>query len=286
MSGYGESVTTEEADLKVPVALTIAGSDPGGGAGIQQDIKVFTVLRVYSCAVITALTVQNTEGVKRVVPVDAGILKEQTEAVLEDIHPDVIKIGMLATRENVETVSGILKHHPDIFVIADPVILSKNGKALLEGPGISEYVEMLFPCIDLLTPNLHEAASLLGIDVAGFDDMKAASLRLCSLMGRNRSSLFPPAVLLKGGHLGEDGTAPDVLCCREELCIFRSERVSNLHTHGTGCTLSSAVAGYWAREHDLTRAVQRAKEFVSGAIRAGFPLGKGTGPVNPLIFLK
>ncbi len=272
--------------MKRAIAFSIAGSDPGGGAGIQQDLRVFTVLNVYGCAAITALTVQNTLGVQALYPVSGKILEEQIQAVMEDIHPRVIKIGMLATRSNVEAVAKVLSNYTDTFVVADPVILSKNGVALLNEDALETYVNKLFPLIDLLTPNIPETEKLSGISKKHPEFPYIALMKLRSLLEQNRSSNRTPSILLKGGHGSSSTVCRDVLCTNERYHVFESSRLTNPHTHGTGCTLSSAIAAFIARGEAVPEAVERARGLVYEAIRAGFPAGRGTGPVDPMVFLK
>ena len=270
-----------------PVAFSIAGSDPGGGAGIQQDIKVFTVLGVYGCAAITALTVQNTLGVQAVYPVPGDVLKEQVKAVMDDIRPGVIKIGMVSTRENVESIASVLEEHPDCFVVADPVLLSKNNRDLLQKDATSLYVSRLFPMVDLLTPNIPECELLSGISRQDPAFIEKSIERLMELMTVSRASgKNKPGLLLKGGHGPSESVCRDVLFSGGNYHLFESPRLANPHTHGTGCTLSSAVAAFIAKGESLLRAVEKARDFVHRAIDAGFALGKGIGPVDPLVFLK
>ncbi len=271
---------------KREVVLSIAGSDPSGGAGIQQDLKVLTVLQVYGCAAITALTVQNTMGVQAVYPVPGEVLRGQVQAVLEDIRPQAVKIGMLSTAENVEVVAGILSGYRDVFVVADPVILSKNGKKLLDDEAVSIYMERLLPVVDLLTPNIPECVRLTGISTEESEFPQRAVRRLFSMMEKNRLSNKGPTVLLKGGHGGSKISCADVLFSQGEFRVFESTRLANPHTHGTGCSLSSAIAAFIAKGDPVIKAVEEARHFVLGAIEAGFPLGKGIGPVDPMVFLK
>ncbi|NPA93831.1 MAG: bifunctional hydroxymethylpyrimidine kinase/phosphomethylpyrimidine kinase [Thermodesulfobacteria bacterium] len=266
--------------------MTIAGSDPGGGAGIQQDIKVFTCLGLYSCAAITALTVQNTQGVKAVEPVSPHIVAQQVEAVLEDIDLSGVKLGMMATEENVEAVASAFYKKGKCPVVADPVMRSKNGAVLLSDSAWKQYEEQLLPWVDFLTPNLQEASFILSMSIGSVEDMKKAARAICSMMERKRKSSLAPGVYLKGGHLESSDKSVDVFCYKDALELFSSDRIRNVHTHGTGCTLSSAFCGYLALGHEPFEAARLAKEFVTMAIKAGFPLGKGIGPVDPLIFLK
>ncbi len=268
------------------VVFTIAGSDPSGGAGIQQDIRVFTCLGLYACAAVTALTVQNTNGVKSVYPVDGKILGEQVQAVLEDIHVSAIKIGMLATRENVAKLAASLDETTKIWVVADPVMRSSTGSELLEEAAWRLYQEELLPFIDILTPNIFEAGAITSLDIHSVLDMEEAARLIYLTMEKKRYSEKEFGVYLKGGHLKGTDQGVDVFCSKKGIKRLYGRRIQNIHTHGTGCTLSSAICGYLARGEPIEKAIRLSKEFVTKAIKAGFPLGKGIGPVDPLIFLK
>ncbi len=268
-----------------PVALTIAGSDPSGGAGIQQDVRVFTCLKVYSCAVIAALTVQNTQGVKDVYPVSSTILARQLEAIFEDFLPNSIKLGMLATKENVEVVAEFLTRFMKIPVIADPVMLSKNDKELLDKMAMGLYIEKLLPVVDILTPNLDEAGVIVGRKILNLDDMKYASDKILHLMKTGRKSPYEPVVIIKGGHLYNEKESIDVVASASKRLELATPRIENRHTHGTGCTLSSAICAYISKGEDFLTAIKHAKKFVTGAINAGFALGQGVGPVDPMFFI-
>ncbi len=273
--------------MKRPVVFSIAGSDPGGGAGIQQDLKVLSVLGVFGCAAVTALTVQNTRGVKAVYPVSGSLLKEQVQAVMEDIRPPVVKTGMLSTRENVQALVDILAEYSDVFVVADPVMLSKNGRSLLEDDALTVYMERFFPLIDLITPNIPECARFTGLSPSDPQFFEKAPLKLYSLMTTARLlEKKDPAVLLKGGHDTHAQICTDVLYAQGRFHVFESQRLFNRHTHGTGCTLSSAVAAFIARGNSMIDAVEKARHLVYQAIKSGFALGSGTGPVDPLVVLE
>ncbi len=266
--------------------LTIAGSDPSGGAGIQQDIKVFTCLKLYACAAVTALTVQNTQGVKSVNPVDPHLLEAQVRAVLEDINISGIKIGMLSTEENVAALSRVLVLKNRAWVVADPVMRSKNNRVLLEYGAWRVYEEFLFPYVDILTPNVNEAEVISSFSIDSVEKMKEAAWVIQEKMTRNRMSIHEPGVYLKGGHLVKGKEVVDIFCYRGKITTLRGPRIENVHTHGTGCTLSSALCSYFVTGEYPEEAAFKAKAFVSSAIKAGFALGKGIGPVDPLIFLK
>lgn len=254
--------------------LTIAGSDSGGGAGIQGDLKTFAALGCYGTSAITAITVQNTLGVSDIHPVPAAIVAGQIKAVLDDIKPSAIKIGMIHQADAALAIAGILRAYPGIPVVLDPVMVSSSGRRLLDDEVISILQQQLFPLVTLVTPNLDEAAVLSGISITGVDDMKAAAVKILET-GCN-------AVLVKGGHLS--GTQLyDVYLDRDgKEHIISSEAISTNNTHGTGCTLSSAIAAFLARGTDLITAIENASVYMHQAIAAGMDVktGEGHGPVN------
>jgi hydroxymethylpyrimidine/phosphomethylpyrimidine kinase len=252
-----------------PVALTIAGSDPSGGAGIQADLKTFHQFGVYGEAVITLITVQNTLGVQRVECMPADLVTEQIRAVIEDIRPAAAKTGALGNRELVEAVAALAVDF-DFPLVVDPVIISKNGAPLVEAGAIQAIAARLVPRAFLLTPNLAEASALAGIEVQDAGGMRRAAERLAG-MGAH-------AVLVKGGHLSGDST--DLLCVDGEWIEFPAARIVTRHTHGTGCTFSAAITAELARGTPLVAAVARAKVFIGEAIRTNPGLGRGAGPVN------
>lgn len=253
----------------IPVALTIAGSDPSGGAGIQADLKTFHQFRVYGEAVITLITVQNTLGVERVECLPAELVTQQIRAVLADIRPAAAKTGALGNRELVEAVAALAGEF-DFPLVVDPVMISKHGAPLVEAEAREAIATRLVPRAYLLTPNLAEAEALTGIEVEDAGGMRRAAERLAS-MGAH-------AVLVKGGHLS--GSATDVLFADGQWHEFPAERIPTRHTHGTGCTYSAAIAAELARGTPLVAAVARAKAFITEAIRTNPGLGRGTGPVN------
>lgn len=252
-----------------PVALTIAGSDPSGGAGIQADLKTFHQFGVYGEAVITLLTVQNTLRVDRVECLSPGLITEQLRAVLEDIPPAAAKTGALGTAEIVRAVARAAAGFTFPLVV-DPVMISKHGLALMAEEAKAALIEDLLPRAFLVTPNVPEAEALTGFSVKHLDDMRRAAERI--------RALGPKAVLVKGGHLGEVST--DVLFDGESWHEFGSPRIASRHTHGTGCTLSAAITAGLAMERPLEAAVARAKRFITEAIRTSPGLGHGCGPVN------
>jgi hydroxymethylpyrimidine/phosphomethylpyrimidine kinase len=252
-----------------PVALTIAGSDPSGGAGIQADLKTFHQFGVYGEAVVTLLTVQNTRHVSRVELMDAGLVAEQIHAVVEDIPPHAAKLGALGGEEVVRTVAGLAGSFRFPLVI-DPVMISKHGAALISENARRSLREHLIPRAFLITPNLHEAAELAGMSVANEEDMRRAAERI--------AALGCTAVLIKGGHLS--GHATDVLFSEGRFREFSSGKVETPHTHGTGCTYSAAITAELAKGSSLLEAVDRAKRFIERAIRTNPGLGRGHGPLN------
>ncbi len=268
------------------VVLTIAGSDPAGGAGVQQDIRVLTCIGVYACAAITAITVQNTMGVKSVHPVAGGLLEEQVRAVLEDIDISGIKIGMIATGENIAALSRVMSLNERAWVVADPVMRSKNNKVLMEDSASMLYQSMLLPYVDILTPNIPEASVLSSIQIDSLDTMEKAARVIYEKMNMKRHSIHAPGVYLKGGHMEFEGESVDMFYSKGKTLLLKAKRISNRHTHGTGCVLSSALCGFLAFGECPEDAAWHAKDFVTSAIEAGFRLGRGIGPVDPLIFLK
>lgn len=253
----------------VPVALTIAGSDPSGGAGIQADLKTFHQFGVYGEAVITLVTVQNTLGVTRVHSLPADLITDQMRAVIGDIRPVAGKTGALGTREIVEAVAS-LAAELDFPLVVDPVMISKHGAPLLSEEAMEALKRHLIPRAFLLTPNLAEAAALAGFEVADLAGMRRAAERLTEMGAQ--------AVLVKGGHLR--GDAVDVLYAQGEWREFAAPRISTHNTHGTGCTYSAAITAELAQGSDLPVAIERAKTFITNAIRSNPGLGAGVGPVN------
>lgn len=261
------------SERRLPRALTIAGSDSGGGAGIEADLKTFESHGVWSLAALTAVTAQNTVGIQRWEPVSPGLVRAQVESVATDIGVDAVKTGMLADTGIVATVAAAVEEFALSPLVVDPVFVSKHGDALLEPEAVDTMRERLLPLATLVTPNLAEAAGLAGVGAVGNrDEMEA--------LGRRLLDLGPQAVLVKGGHLA-DGPAADCLVTADGFRWLEAERVAGPHTHGTGCVLSAAVAARLARGEELEVAVAGAKAFVTAAIRAGQALGSGVGPVDP-----
>lgn len=256
----------------VPRALTIAGSDSGGGAGIQADLKTFFALGVHGMSAITALTAQNTVGVSAVHASPPGFTAEQIKQVVLDIGIDAAKTGMLASSEIVTEVAESVSEFAIENLVVDPVFVSKNGDVLLEESAISALINKLFPLALVITPNLPEASGLLGRSVNTIDEMRDAAMAL--------HEMGPQFVLIKGGHL-EGERATDIVYDGSAIVELNAEMIESPHTHGTGCTLAAAIAAYLARGESPIDSITRAKEFVTGAIRYGLAIGKGHGPANP-----
>ncbi len=253
----------------MPVALTIAGSDPSGGAGIQADLKTFHQFGVYGEAVVTLVTVQNSTRVSRVEVLDAELVREQIAAAVEDIPPDAVKTGALGSPAIVSVVARAAAEF-GFRLVVDPVIVSKHGKPLLSEDALTSMRRELLPCAALLTANAPEAEALSDLPVRSLEEARRAA---CRLLG-----MGPRAVLIKGGHL--EGDPVDVLWDGATWREFPAERIATQHTHGTGCTLSAAITAGLAMGLPLGEAVARAKRFVDRAIRSAPGLGQGAGPLN------
>lgn len=255
---------------KLNTALTIAGSDSSGGAGIQADLKTMTSLGVYGMSVITALTAQNTMGVTDIMEVTPEFLAAQLDSIFRDIYPDAIKIGMVSSKDIIKVISQKLKEYDAYNIVVDPVMVATSGSKLLKDEAIEYLEKELFPLADLLTPNIPEGEILSRIKIANEEDMSKAA----KIIGDK----FNCAVLLKGGHSVND--ANDLLYDNGEFHWFIGRRIDNPNTHGTGCTLSSAIASGLAKGEDLKTSISKAKEYISGALEYGLDLGKGSGPLN------
>lgn len=249
--------------------LTIAGSDSSGGAGIQADLKTMTVNGVYAMSVITALTAQNTQGVTGILDVSPEFITEQMDAVFNDIYPDAIKIGMVSSPEIVEAIAASLEKYQAKNIVLDPVMVATSGAKLLKEEAMDSLINRLIPLADVITPNIPEGEILAGMEITNEDEMIKAAEKI--------GKKYDCAVLLKGGHRVND--ANDLLYRDGEFKWFRSERIDNPNTHGTGCTLSSAIAANLAKGDDIDQAIERAKDYLTGALRAGLDLGKGSGPL-------
>ncbi|MFR8535048.1 MAG: bifunctional hydroxymethylpyrimidine kinase/phosphomethylpyrimidine kinase [Lacrimispora saccharolytica] len=251
-------------------ALTIAGSDSSGGAGIQADIKTMTVNGVYAMSAVTALTAQNTVGVKAIMEASPEFLEEQLDCIFTDIRPDAVKIGMLSSAALMRTVARKLKEYQAENIVVDPVMVSTSGSRLMAEEAVQVMKEEICPLADVITPNLPEAEVLVGRTIVTEQEMEEAAAEI--------SRVCRTAVLLKGGHQRND--ANDLLCQNGSLRWFRGKRIDNPNTHGTGCTLSSAIAANLAKEFSLEESVERAKEYLSGALADMLDLGNGSGPMN------
>ncbi len=255
--------------------LTIAGSDPSGGAGIQADLKTFGALDSYGMSVITALTAQNTVGVRSIFSVSPAFVGDQIDAIFEDIGADAVKIGMLDRKEMIEIVANRLRHYRVSKTVLDPVMVAKSGAELLQKDAIESLKENLFSLVTLITPNLPEASVLLSTSIRTKKEMEEAAKAL--------SDLGKTSILLKGGHLESDVSDDCLYLFTEKRTLwFSSERIQTQNTHGTGCTLSSAIATYLAHGMDIPTAVQKAKIYLTQALKAGalWRLGRGHGPLN------
>jgi len=251
-------------------ALTIAGSDCSGGAGIQADLKTMTMNGVYAMSVITALTAQNTTGVRAIQESTPEFLKQQLDAIFEDIFPDAVKIGMVSSVELIKIIADRLLFHQAEQIVVDPVMVSTSGSALIKEDAVDALKSYLLPIATLVTPNIPEAELLSGMNIKDDSDMISAA--------RSIGDRYGCAVLLKGGHSIND--ANDLLYTRKGFRWFNGKRINNPNTHGTGCTLSSAIAANLAKGYDLEASVKRAKEYISLALADMLDLGQGSGPMN------
>lgn len=251
-------------------ALTIAGSDSSGGAGIQADIKTMIVHGVYAMSAITALTAQNTTGVYGIMEVSPDFLQKQLDAVITDIRPDAVKVGMVSSSELIHVIADCIEKYQLKNVVVDPVMVATSGSRLLNEEAIGFLEKKLLPRASLITPNIPEAEVLTHMDIHAEEDMIAAAEKLHKIYGCS--------VLLKGGH--QINTANDLLYTKEGAQWFKGIKINNPNTHGTGCTLSSAIASNLAKGKDVEQAVREAKDYISGALSAMLDLGKGSGPMN------
>lgn len=249
--------------------LSIAGSDSSGGAGIQADLKTITCLGEYGMTVITALTAQNTISVEGVETVSVQMVRSQLDAVFQDIRPDAVKLGMISTPEIMEVVCEKLVQYKAEHIVADPVMVATSGSSLMESGTVGTLKEKLIPLADIITPNISEAEVLSGISVEGKEDMVKAAEKI--------AEYYRGAILIKGGHLTD--AADDLLYQNGEIIWFSGKRLDNENTHGTGCTLSSAIATFLAKGYSMEESVRQAKDYVAGAIAAGLNLGRGRGPL-------
>ena len=258
-------------------ALTIAGSDSSGGAGIQADIKTMTANGVYAMSAVTALTAQNTTGVTSIMEVTPKFLAEQLDSIFTDIVPDAIKTGMVSSSQLIETIAEKIREYHGKNIVVDPVMVATSGARLISEDAISTLKSKLLPLATVITPNIPEAEVLSGMEIKTETDMELAAKDICEQLGC--------AVLLKGGHQLND--ANDLLVEKgKEPVWFMGKRIDNPNTHGTGCTLSSAIASNLAKGYDLETSVRYAKNYISGALAAMLDLGKGSGPMNHAFAIK
>lgn len=269
--GWNESGMTENG-IKLPRVLIVAGSDSSGGAGIQADLKTVSALGAYGMTAITALTAQNTTGVFGVVETDPEFVTLQMKVCLEDVGCDAIKTGMLSNAGILAAVADTISQYRRVPLVVDPVMLSTSGTALLDPQAVETLKQKLLPLATVVTPNLHEAGSLVGRTLATVDEMKEAARAIHRLGAQN--------VVVKGGHL--EGSAVDVLFDGHGCIEYPAPRIENRNGHGTGCIFASALAAELAKGKPVEESVSQAKQFVTLAIRCGLALGKGPGPANPM----
>ena len=257
-------------------ALTIAGSDSGGGAGIQADLKTFAAHGVYGTSALTAITSQNTRGVTDVLELPASLIESQIDAVITDIGADVVKTGMLSSSTIIEIVAAKARQYSLDALVVDPVMVAKGGDRLLRDDAVDALRSLLVPIAMVMTPNIPEAETLLGVKIETLEDAKEAAQALVGMGAR--------AVVVKGGHL--KGPPTDILYDGEEFRAYTSRRIETTSTHGTGCTFASATAANLAKGLPLRQAVSLAKSYVTSAIRMAQPIGRGHGPLNHFYMLK
>lgn len=250
--------------------LTIAGSDCSGGAGVQADLKTMMAHQVYGMSAITALTAQNTTGVYDVVEVAPTFLAKQIDCIMTDIFPDAVKIGMVSSGALIEVIIEKMVLYKPSHIVLDPVMIATSGRRLLSEKAMERLTKGLIPLATVITPNLKEAECLCGFQITSKEDMMRAAKEI--------SSHFNGVILIKGGHLVE--TADDLLYENGEFTWFEGSRIENENTHGTGCTLSSAIACHLAKGYDIKTSIYKAKQYITGAIAAGLDLGKGNGPLD------
>ena len=262
--------------MKLPVALTIAGSDSGGGAGIQADLKTFAALGVHGTSAITAITAQNTTGVTDILELPTSLIREQIAVVVEDIGVHAAKTGMLSSAAIIATVADAVEHYQIRNLIVDPVMVAKGGAKLLRDDAVAALIERLLPLAAVVTPNLPEAEVLLGRTVQSLEERRRAARDLVALGAR--------AAVVKGGHAERD--VIDVFCDGSQLVELAAERIDTLNTHGSGCVFSAAITAGIARGADPLDAVRKAKTFITQAIANSIEIGHGHGPVNPWFALR
>jgi hydroxymethylpyrimidine/phosphomethylpyrimidine kinase len=263
-------ISNSEGGIYIKKVLTIAGSDSSGGAGIQADLKAFSAHGVFGMSVITAVTAQNTQGVFAVQDIDVAVIDKQIEAIFDDIVVDAVKIGMVSRTETIKAIADGLKKYNAQNIVVDPVMISKSGYHLLQPEAVKALVECLLPLASVVTPNIPEAEEISGLKIHSLQDMEEAALAI--------HKLGPQYVLLKGGHRAEDAT--DILFDGQGFQHLSTPRIATQNTHGTGCTLSAAIAANLARGYVVQEAVSQAKEYIHTAIAHSFAIGKGVGPVH------
>lgn len=258
----------------IPNVLSIAGSDPSGGAGIQADLKTFTALQCYGMAALTSLTVQNTQGVRDVLHLESDFVEAQVKAIFEDVRVDALKIGMVGNARTINALAGLIEKYRPKFVVLDPVMVASSGDRLISTHAVEVMKEMLIPLCDVLIPNIPEAEALTGAKLSGTGGMEA--------LAHAAGDLGAKAVLLKGGHAFGDYMATDLLWHGGEVQSYSAPRINTNNTHGTGCTLSAALTCFLARGRILQEAAQEAKEYLTQALMHSEDLsvGRGHGPVN------
>lgn len=256
--------------------LTIAGSDPSGGAGIQADLKTITVHGMFGMSAVTALTAQNTTGVFGVLESTPEFVAQQIDCIFEDIRPDAVKIGMVSNADIIRVIAERLTFYKAENIVADPVMIATSGGKLLQDSAEKALVQLLLPLAQIITPNIPEAEVLSGLSIRSSKDMLAAAEKI--------GEKINGSVLIKGGHFSEN--ANDLLWNDGEAIWFNNEHIENPNTHGTGCTLSSAIACGLAAGYSTEESVRRAKEYITGAIAYGLDLGRGSGPLNHMYRLK
>ena len=262
--------------MKIPRVLIIAGSDSGGGAGIQADLKTVSALGAFGMTAITALTAQNTTGVYGVLEIDPKFVVQQIDACLRDIGCDAVKTGMLSSTEIIEAVADVIARRKLAPLVVDPVMIAKSGAPLLKPEAVKALKTKLLPLATVVTPNLHEAGALTGHEINTLVQMKDAA--------RAIHQLGPGNVVVKGGHL--EDVAADILYDGSEFFEFRGERINTKNTHGTGCIFASAIAANLAHKKTVPESVIAAKQFITAAIHGSLAIGNGYGPANPMAFLQ
>ena len=262
--------------MKIPVSLTIAGSDSGGGAGIQADLKTFSALGTFGCSVITAVTAQNTTGVYGIHEIPLDIIESQIDAVLNDLNPNVIKTGMLASIEVIKLISEKIKSSKTKNIVVDPVMIAKGGDKLIQDNAIGHLISELLPLSTVVTPNIPEAEVLSHMSISNTQDIESAA-KIIHKMG-------PDFVVIKGGH-SNDSKSNDIIFDGQKFTTLEANRILTTNTHGTGCTYASAIAAGLAKNYSVEKSVKEAKDYVTEAIKNEPGLGNGHGPLNHFFML-